>query len=66
MSKPVLWIKYTPKAFEEVFEDFNKRVRDKQYKKFDYDTWCSIRKYIKTLSSDLTRIQPIEVSFQVG
>lgn len=66
MSKPVLWIKYTPKAFEEVFEDFNKKVRDKQYKKFDYDTWCSIRKYIKTLSSDLTRIQPIEVSFQVG
>ena len=64
MAKPILWIEYTPKAFEEAFEDFNKRVRDKQYKKFDYDTWCSIRKYIKTLSSDL-RIQPIEVNFTI-
>lgn len=65
MSSPVLWIKYTPKAFEEAFEDFNKKVRDKQYKKFDYDTWCAIRKHVKTLAQDLT-IHPITVSFQPG
>lgn len=65
MVKPNLFIQYTPKAFEEVFEDFNKRVRDKQYKKFDYDAWCGLRKHIKTLAQDLT-IRPIEIGYDLN
>lgn len=47
IKRPTLTVKCSQFAFDERFEKFNKAVKSKQYKKFDYDAWCKIRKAIK-------------------
>lgn len=47
IKSPTLYVKCSQFAFDELFEKFNKAVKQKQYKKFDYDAWCKIRKTIK-------------------
>lgn len=47
IKRPTLTVKCSQFAFDELFEKFNKAVKSKQYKKFDYDAWCKIRKAIK-------------------
>lgn len=47
IKRPTLTVSCSQFAFDELFEKFNKAVKSKQYKKFDYDAWCKIRKTIK-------------------
>lgn len=47
IKSPTLTVKCSQFAFDELFEKFNKAVKSKQYKKFDYDDWYKIRKAIK-------------------
>ena len=67
IKSPTLYVKCSQFAFDELFEKFNKAVKDKQYKKFDYDAWCKIRKTIKEHCSRVdNKIVPTSIHFDIG
>lgn len=67
IKSPTLYIKCSQFAFDELFEKFNKAVKNKQYKKFDYDAWCKIRKTIKEHCSRVdNKIVPTSIHFDIG
>ena len=67
IKSPTLYVKCSQFAFDELFEKFNKAVKDKQYKKFDYDAWCKIRKTIKEHCSRIdNKIVPTSIHFDIG
>lgn len=66
IKSPVLYVKCSQFAFDELFEKFNKAVKQKQYKKFDYDAWCKIRKTIKERCSKVdNKIVPTSIHFDI-
>lgn len=66
IKSPVLYVKCSQQAFNELFEKFNKAVKNKQYKKFDYDAWCKIRKTIKEHCSRVdNKIVPTSIHFDI-
>lgn len=66
IKSPTLIVKCSQFAFDELFEKFNKAVKNKQYKKFDYDDWCKIRKVIKENCSRTDKtIIPTTVYFDI-
>lgn len=66
IKRPTLTVKCSQFAFDELFEKFNKAVKSKQYKKFDYDAWCKIRKVIKEHCSRTDKtIIPTNVHFDI-
>lgn len=66
VKSPVLYVKCSQSAFNELFEKFNKAVKNKQYKKFDYDAWCKIRKTIKEHCSRVdNKIVPTIIHFDI-
>ena len=66
IKSPVLYVKCSQFAFDELFEKFNKAVKSKQYKKFDYDAWCKIRKTIKEHCSRVdNKIVPTIIHFDI-
>lgn len=66
IKSPTLTVKCSQFAFDELFEKFNKEVKQKQYKKFDYDAWCKIRKTIKEHCSRVdNKIVPISIHFHI-
>lgn len=66
VKSSVLYVKCSQSAFNELFEKFNKAVKNKQYKKFDYDAWCKIRKTIKERCSRVdNKIVPTSIHFDV-
>lgn len=66
IKRPTLTVKCSQFAFDELFEKFNKAVKNKQYKKFDYDAWCKIRKTIKEHCSRTDKtIIPTNVHFDI-
>ena len=66
IKSPTLYVKCSQFAFDELFEKFNKAVKDKQYKKFDYDAWCKIRKTIKEHCSRVdNKIVPTSIHFHI-
>lgn len=66
IKSPTLYVKCSQSAFDELFEKFNKAVKSKQYKKFDYDAWCKIRKTIKERCSRIdNKIVPTSIHFDV-
>lgn len=67
IKSPTLTVKCSQFAFDELFEKFNKAVKQKQYKKFDYDAWCKIRKTIKEHCSRVdNKIVPTSIHFDIG
>lgn len=63
----ILTVKCSQLAFNELFEKFNKAVKNKQYKKFDYDDWCKIRKAMRERCSNVNnKIIPTSVHFNIG
>ena len=67
IKSPTLTVKCSQFAFDELFEKFNKAVKNKQYKKFDYDAWCKIRKTIKEHCSRVdNKIVPTSIHFDIG
>lgn len=67
IKSPTLYVKCSQFAFDELFEKFNKEVKQKQYKKFDYDAWCKIRKTIKEHCSRVdNKIVPTSIHFDIG
>lgn len=66
IKSPTLYVKCSQFAFDELFEKFNKAVKQKQYKKFDYDAWHKIRKTIKEHCSKVDKkIVPTSIHFDV-
>lgn len=66
IKSPTLYVKCSQFAFDELFEKFNKAVKSKYYKKFDYDAWCKIRKTIKEHCSRVdNKIVPTSIHFDV-
>lgn len=66
IKSPTLYVKCSQFAFDELFEKFNKAVKQKQYKKFDYDVWCKIRKTIKERCSKVdNKIVPTSIHFDI-
>lgn len=66
IKRPTLTVKCSQFAFDELFEKFNKAVKIKRYKKFDYDAWCKIRKTIKEHCSRTDKtIIPTNVHFDI-
>ena len=66
IKSPTLYVKCSQFAFDELFEKFNKEVKQKQYKKFDYDAWCKIRKTIKEHCSRVdNKIVPTSIHFDL-
>lgn len=66
IKSPTLYVKCSQSAFNELFEKFNKAVKSKQYKKFDYDAWCKIRKTIKENCSRVdNKIVPTIIHFDI-
>lgn len=66
IKSPTLTVKCSQFAFDELFEKFNKEVKQKQYKKFDYDAWCKIRKTIKEHCSRVdNKIIPTSIHFHI-
>lgn len=66
VKSPILYVKCSQQAFNELFEKFNKAVKNKQYKKFDYDAWCKIRKTIKEHCSRVdNKIVPTIIHFDI-
>lgn len=47
IKRPIVNVRCTQQAFNELFKKFNDAVKRKQYKKFDYDDWCKIRKVMR-------------------
>ena len=67
IKSPTLYIKCSQFAFDELFEKFNKEVKQKQYKKFDYDDWCKIRKVMRERCSNVNnKIVPTSIHFDIG
>ena len=67
IKSPTLTVKCSQFAFDELFEKFNKEVKQKQYKKFDYDAWCKIRKTTKEHCSRVdNKIVPTSIHFDIG
>ena len=67
IKSPILTVKCSQFAFDELFEKFNKEVKQKQYKKFDYDAWCKIRKTIKEHCSRVdNKIIPTSIHFNIN
>ena len=67
IKSPTLYVTYSQIEFDELFEKFNKEVKQKQYKKFDYDAWCKIRKTIKEHCSRVdNKIVPTSIHFDIG
>ena len=67
IKSPTLYVKCSQFAFDELFEKFNKEVKQKQYKKFDYDAWCKIRKTTKEHCSRVdNKIVPTSIHFDIG
>lgn len=67
IKSPTLTVKCSQFAFDELFEKFNKEVKNKQYKKFDYDAWRKIRKTIKEHCSRVdNKIVPTSIHFDIG
>ena len=67
IKSPTLTVKCSQFAFDELFEKFNKEVKQKQYKKFDYDAWYKIRKIIKEHCSRVdNKIVPTSIHFDIG
>lgn len=66
IKSPTLYVKCSQFAFNELFEKFNKAVKNKEYKKFDYDDWCKIRKTIKEHCSRVdNKIVPTIIHFDI-
>lgn len=66
IKSPTLYVKCSQFAFDELFEKFNKEVKQKQYDKFDYDAWCKIRKTIKEHCSRVdNKIIPTSIHFDI-
>lgn len=66
IKSPTLTVKCSQFLFNELFEKFNKAVKSKQYKKFDYDDWCKIRKAIKEHCSRTDKtIIPATIHFDI-
>lgn len=66
IKRPTLTVSCSQFAFDELFEKFNKAAKSKQYKKFDYDAWCKIRKTIKEHCSRTNKtIIPTNVHFNI-
>lgn len=66
IKSPTLYVKCSQFAFDELFEKFNKEVKQKQYKKFDYDAWCKIHKTIKEHCSRVdNKIVPTSIHFDI-
>ena len=66
IKSPILTVKCSQFAFDELFAKFNKAVKNKQYKKFDYDAWCKIRKTIKEHCSRVdNKIIPTSIHFDI-
>lgn len=66
IKSSTLTVKCSQFAFDELFEKFNKAVKSKQYKKFDYDGWCKIRKAIKENCSRTDKIIiPTTIHFDI-
>ena len=66
IKRPIVNVRCTQQAFNELFEKFNKAVKNKQYKKFDYDAWCKIRKTIKEHCSRVdNKIVPTIIHFDI-
>lgn len=66
IKSPTLYVKCSQFAFNELFEKFNKAVKNKKYKKFDYDDWCKIRKTIKERCSEVdAEIVPTSIHFDI-
>ena len=66
IKSPTLTVKCSQLAFNELFEKFNKAVKNKQYKKFDYDDWCKIRKAMGERCSNVNnKIIPTSVHFDI-
>lgn len=66
IKSPTLTVKCSQFSFNELFEKFNKVVKSKQYKKFDYDDWCKIRKAIKEHCSRTDKtIIPATIHFDI-
>lgn len=66
IKSPTLYVKCSQFAFDELFEKFNKAVKQKQYKKFDYDAWRKIRKTIKEHCFKVDKkIVPTSIHFDV-
>lgn len=66
IKSPTLYVKCSQFAFNELFEKFNKAVKNKEYKKFDYDAWCKIRKTIKEHCSRVdNKIVPTIIHFDI-
>lgn len=66
IKSPTLYVKCSQFAFNELFEKFNKAVKNKEYKKFDYDDWCKIRKTIKERCSEVdAEIVPTSIHFDI-
>lgn len=62
----ILTVKCSQLAFNELFEKFNKAVKNKQYKKFDYDDWCKIRKAMRERCLNINnKIIPTSVHFDI-
>lgn len=67
IKSPTLYVKCSQFAFNELFEKFNKAVKNKQYKKFDYDDWCKIHKAMRERCSNVNnKIIPTSVHFNIG
>lgn len=67
IKRPVVNVRCTQQAFNELFEKFNDAVKRKQYKKFDYDDWCKIRKAMRERCSPAVNdtIVPTFVRFDI-
>ena len=66
IKSPTLTVKCSQLAFNELFDKFNKAVKNKQYKKFDYDDWCKIRKVMRERCSNVNnKIIPTSVHFDI-
>lgn len=67
IKRPVVNVRCTQQAFNELFEKFNDAVKRKQYKKFDYDDWCKIRKVMRERCSPAVSdtIVPTSVCFDI-
>lgn len=66
IKSPTLTVKCSQLAFNELFEKFNKAVKNKQYKKFDYDDWYKIRKVMRERCSNINnKIIPTSIHFNI-
>lgn len=66
IKHPILTVKCSQWAFNELFERFNTVVKEaKSYKKFNYDDWCKIRKVLKSRCTANDSIESFSVCFDI-